>query len=338
MIYNEPIFFEKNRVFRVYTGGKLLGDFIGDGSVDDFYPEEWIASPVEANNNRGIKNEGVSVVSGTDILLTDLINKYKAEILGDKDEIGILVKFLDSAIRLPVQAHPDKEFSKKYFNSTHGKEESWIVLAKRPGGCIYFGFKPGVTRKQFEDAIDRSETEKNAMEELLVRHEVNVGDVVFVPAKTVHAIGAGCLILEIQEPTDFTIQPEHFCGEYHLNEQEMYLGLEREDAVDCFEYDPVDNVFIKPTLLSESATQKVESLISARESDNFAVNRITLSGGEYIPDKSAGIYVVTAGSGEIVGDSYKKTLKVGDYFLLPCCAVNKYKISGDLTVAECFAQ
>ena len=128
----------------------------------------------------------------------------KAIRLGDKKEIGILVKYLDSAIRLPVQAHPDKAFSRKYFDSEHGKEESWIVLDKREGGCIYFGFKDGVTKEQFSKAIEESKNDKYAMERLLVRHDVEPGDVIFVPAKAVHAIGAGCLILEVQEPTDFT--------------------------------------------------------------------------------------------------------------------------------------
>lgn len=53
----------------------------------------------------------------------------------------------------------------------------------------------------------------------------------------IRAIGAGCLILEVQEPTDFTIQPEHWCGEYHLNDQEMYLGLDKDTALDCFRFD-----------------------------------------------------------------------------------------------------
>ena len=68
-------------------------------------------------------------------------------------------------------------------------------------------------------------TDKDAMERIMEYSEPKIGDVYLVPAKTVHAIGAGCLILEVQEPTDYTIQPEHWCDEYELSDDEMYIGL-----------------------------------------------------------------------------------------------------------------
>ena len=85
-------------------------------------------------------------------------------------------------------------------------------------------------RSQINNAV------KSAMERLLNRIPVKTGDVYFIPAKAVHAIGAGCLILEVQEPTDFTIQPERWCGDYHLNDNEMYIGLSKEDALGVFDY------------------------------------------------------------------------------------------------------
>ena len=120
MFYNEPIFFEKNRVFRIYTGGKLFSDFFGDDSTDGYYPEEWVASSVKALNEGSTDEyEGVSKIKGTDLYLSDATEKYRAEILGEREDIGILTKILDSAIRLPVQAHPDKVFSEKYFSSKY---------------------------------------------------------------------------------------------------------------------------------------------------------------------------------------------------------------------------
>ena len=84
------------------------------------------------------------------------------------------------------------------------------MLDTRPGARINFGFKDGVDKETFAAAIDASKTDKDAMERLMEYSEPKAGDVYLVPAKTVHAIGAGCLILEVQEPTDFTIQPEHW--------------------------------------------------------------------------------------------------------------------------------
>ena len=74
------------------------------------------------------------------------------------------------------------------------------------------------------------------MTEFVNRVPVKPGDVYFVDAGMIHAIGAGCMLLEVQEPTDFTIQPEYWCGDYHLNDQEMYLSLNKDTALDCFHF------------------------------------------------------------------------------------------------------
>lgn len=339
MFYNEPIFFEKNRVFRVYTGGKLFSDFFGDDSTDGFYPEEWVASSVKALNEGSTDEyEGVSKIKGKDLYLNDAVDKYKAEILGSRDDLGILTKILDSAIRLPVQAHPDKAFSEKYFSSKYGKEESWIILATRPDAKIFFGFKDGVTLADFENAIDESESGSNTMENLLCSIDVKAGDVIYIPAKMVHAIGSGCLLLEVQEPTDFTIQPERWCGEYKLSDKEMYLGLDREKALECFDISKRYPAPLTPKTLKDENGVKYEAIIDESITKSFAVRSVTLSGGSFELGRGAAVYVVTEGSGAIIGDGYKTDIKKGDYFLMPESAKGKYSINGNnIKVVECFA-
>ncbi len=339
MYYNKPIFFEKNRVFRVYTGGKLFSDFFGDDSTDGFYPEEWVASSVRALNEGSTDEyEGISKIKGADIYLNEAIEKNKKEILGERDDLGILTKILDSAIRLPVQAHPDKAFSQKYFSSKYGKEESWIILATRPDAKIFYGFKDGITLDDFNKAIDASETDIDAMENLLCSIEVKAGDVIYIPAKMVHAIGSGCLLLEVQEPTDFTIQPERWCGEYKLSDREMYLGLEREKALECFDMNKRYPAPLEPRLISDENGMKYESMIDESITTSFSVRTITLSGGEFSLDRGATVYVVTEGNGLVVGDGYREEICKGDYFLVPDAAKNKYKIIGDsIKITECYA-
>ena len=339
MFYNEPIFFEKNRVFRIYTGGKLFSEFFGDDSTDGYYPEEWVASSVKALNEGSTDEyEGVSKIKGTDLYLNDATEKYKAEILGDREDIGILTKILDSAIRLPVQAHPDKAFSEKYFSSKYGKEESWIILATRPGAKIFYGFKDGVTLEEFSAAIDASETGSDAMENLLCTIDVKAGDVIYIPAKMVHAIGSGCLLLEVQEPTDFTIQPERFCGEYKLSDREMYLGLNRENALECFDMQKKYPAPLQPKLIRNENGVKYEAVIDESITTSFNVRKITLEGGEFALDKGATVYVVTDGEGVIVGNGYEKAVRKGDYFLMPDAAKCKYSVKGEnLGITECFA-
>lgn len=339
MFYDKPIFFEKNRVFRVYTGGKLFANFFGDDSEDGFYPEEWVASSVRALNEGSTDEyEGISKIKDSDLYLNEAVEKYRKEILGEREDLGILTKILDSAIRLPVQAHPDKAFSQKYFSSKYGKEESWIILATRPNAKIFYGFKDGITLEDFNKAIDESETSSDAMENLLCSIDVKAGDVIYIPAKMVHAIGSGCLLLEVQEPTDFTIQPERWCGEYKLSDREMYLGLDREKALECFDMDKRYPAPLEPKLIAEENGMKYEAMIDESITASFSVRTITLCGGEFVLNRGAAVYVVTEGNGYIMGKEYKAEIKKGDYFLMPDSAKNNFKISGDsIKITECFA-
>ena len=336
---NSPIFFEKNRVARVYTGGKLLGDFLGDGSSDGFYPEEWIASAVRAiNKGSDDPKEGVSKPIGSDLYFDELLMHNKYEMLGPQGKLRLLVKYLDSAIRLPAQAHPDKDFSRAYFHSEYGKTESWIILGTRENARIFFGFKDGVDEKAFRQAIADSEFDKDAMEKLMKSISPKVGDVFLVPAKTVHAIGAGCLILEVQEPTDFTIQPERWCGDYKLSDDEMYLGIAPDDAVKCFGFGEQPSAKVEPKTVYEEKGVKVECLIDRTLTPCFVINRIKCDGGSYpmnVKDSYA-VYIVTAGEGEIIGEDYRHSLRQGDYFFLPYASMGQFAVQGSLEIVECY--
>ncbi len=342
-IASNPVFFEKNRVFRVYLGGKLFSDFFDDNSEDSFYPEEWVcSSTVALNEGSTDPYEGVSKIKDTDIYFNDLLNDEKELMLGNRDSLDVLVKGLDSAIRLPVQAHPDKAFSQKHFNSNFGKAESWLVLATRENACIYFGFKDGVTPEDFKKAVNDSETDKASMEKLLNRIPVKSGDVYFIPAKAVHAIGPGCLILEVQEPTDFTIQPERWCGDYKLSDNEMYLSLSKDDALSVFDYsynlDKVQNECKKtPEIIYKNDGCIKESLISKKDTPCFSVERYKIQNGETESLSSPCIYVVTEGRGILCGENYEKQLKKGDYFFMPFSCNKKFKVkSADgLTLTAC---
>ena len=330
-----PIFFEKNRVARVYTGGKLFSSFLGDDSEDGFFPEEWVASAVKALNRvpRGAK-EGISKPIDGELYFDELLASDKFGMLGSSGKMRILVKYLDSAIRLPAQAHPDKAFSRKHFNSEYGKTESWVILDKRPGARIYFGFKDGVDRETFAAAIDAGETDRDAMERLMEYREPEIGDVFLVPARTVHAIGAGCLLLEVQEPTDFTIQPERMCGEYRLSDYQMYLGLSREIALDCFDFESYgDAAIVKgkktPVILKESVDACLESLISYEDTPCFAVKRLTVSGKDVAGEDDTAIYVVTDGDGEIRWNGQRAPLRKGDYFFIPHALKGQFSFSAN---------
>ncbi len=339
-----PVFFEQNRARRCYTGGALFAEFFGDESIDGIQPEEWVCSTTEALNDNSfdehIENEGVSVVRGTNILFPDLINEYTTEMLGKREDLGVLVKMLDSAIRLPVQAHPDKAFAKKYLNSEYGKTEAWLIVATRPNACIFFGFKNKISKEDFYKAVENSANEKNCMEELLNRVPVKAGDVFLIRAKAVHAIGAGCLILEVQEPTDFTIQPEHYCGETKLNSQTMFLGLEPTIALDCFNYDSYGEKAVEegrqlPVVNYDKDGVREETLISYNDTPCFALKRVTLSDGTYCGLDECSVSVVLDGEGTVCAPNGNYKVKKGDYFFTPTVCADKIKICGKLEFAIC---
>jgi len=332
-IVNKPIFFERNRVGRVYTGGKLYKDFFGDDGIDGYLPEEWMASATKALNKGSTDpKEGVSKVLGTKIYFDDLLRDYKDDLIGDRESFDILVKMLDSAIRLPVQAHPDKAFSRKHFNSRYGKAESWIIVGVRPGAKIYLGFSEKVSPERFDAAIEASrDKDIDKFSEFLNEAHVKPGECFFIPARVIHAIGPGCLILEIQEPSDFTISPEYWCGEYEQSPDEMYLGLDKDIAISVFDFEVYGKEVLEanriiPKIIENTDGILREVIIDENVTDCFSLHKITIKSGEDKLNVAPAIFVVTNGEGEIVGNEYTRPIKKGDYFFMPVAAGDDFSI------------
>ena len=338
-----PVFFRKNRVFRVYLGGKLLDEFIGEEGSDGNYPEEWICSAVRAiNPGHTDPLEGISLREEDGMPFDVLLKKHKEAYLGQREDLGVLVKFLDSAIRLPMQVHPTRAFSRANFQSPYGKAESWLILDTREDACIYFGFKDQISKADFEKLVERSRMERECMTAVVNRIPVKAGDVFFVDAGVIHAIGAGCLILEVQEPTDFTVQPEHWCGDYKLNDREMYLGLDPSRALDCFHYGLYGQEVLKsgkkiPKQEYRDDRLLVETLIGEADTPCFSVKRFTVNGGSFSLSIPASIWVCTDGEGVLTGEGYEKQIKKGDYFFLPAAAAGSIQAASTaaLTLVAC---
>ena len=346
---HQPIFFKPNRVLREYLGGKLFASFFGDDSEDCYFPEEWLCSRVEAKNDRvvGIR-DGVSVIEGTDVFFDDFVSAHKKEMLGDgRETFDVLVKMLDSAIRLPVQAHPDKPFSKQYFHSNFGKTESWLILDTRPDACIFFGFKDKITKEQFQAAVDKALEADNAdaasaiLEPLLNRIPVKRGDTYLIPSKTIHAIGAGCLLLEVQEPTDFTITPERYCGDNVLSDEKMYIGLSEDEALDCFDYSLFGDAAIAhgalhPTKMNYADGVVKEAIITPADTPCFSLNRYTIENSFLSLPQGPSVILVTDGEGEVICGDMNRKIRKGSYFFLPYCVTDAIiRTDRKIEVAEC---
>jgi mannose-6-phosphate isomerase len=169
-------------------------------------PEEWLASTV---TRWGTDGPGPTELDGLG-LLADLIVADPEGWLGGAhvarwgSSPALLVKLLDAGQRLPVHFHPDRRFATTHLGCPFGKTEAWAVLdVPAGGGTVFVGTTRPVRREEWAELVDAQAAD--AMLELLHPIRVNEGDGVLVPASTPHSIDAGVFIVELQEPTDFSV-------------------------------------------------------------------------------------------------------------------------------------
>ncbi len=331
LLLGKPVFFEPNRVWRCYTGGLLLDEFTkGIPGKDQNFPEEWIASATRADNDEHQQSpdEGLSIVRGSNMLFADLLAAHPAAALGPASGaggLGVLCKFLDSAIRLPIQCHPDRDFAKAHFASTYGKTESWIILATRSVAneepYLLMGFKPDMTREILNRAVMQQDI--SAMCGCLHKIKPMPGEVYLIPGGMPHAIGPGLMLLEVQEPTDLVIQPERQIGNVTLSEKSIWAGLHPETALSCFKFpgatsdEMLRQCRLNPKPVKKTSAAQLESLIGPEHTNCFKVDKLSIH--DSFTFKSAApwhIAVVTAGRGIIREGKNETRIGRGDFFFV----------------------
>ena len=323
---------EENRVWRMYTGGKLLDELHGREGEDGCYPEDWLASVVEAINpprEGAPAHEGLSraVLScGEAAFLRDLIDT----------PFDVLTKFLDSAVRLHIQVHPDKETARRLFRSEYGKTEAWYILGGREidgeAPYILMGFKSKATPALLKDLFDRQDAE--GMVALLHKIYVRPGEVYFVRGGLPHAIGAGVFLLEIQEPTDYTVSLETLDARGNeVPAQLIHQGLGFEKMFECFHYNAqsfeelLQSVRMEPKELSPG----YEELVSYEDTPCFCLRRMRVSG---VREQAAGelpyTLAVTRGEGSVNGIAVRQ----GDCLFISA-GQGTYTIEGEMELLQC---
>ncbi|MDC7235406.1 MAG: hypothetical protein PQJ58_19415 [Spirochaetales bacterium] len=325
------------RVERTYTGGKLLDQWQGiEPASDGLMPEEWIASSIQSRYAPD-PSTGLSRIinkENSGMFLRDYISKDPEGVLGGKhyrrfgENQGFLTKIIDSDKRLNIQTHPDRTRAKLLFNSEYGKSEAWYVMGGRTiNGVepyILMGFKPGMTRERFEKMVASQDIE--SMERSLHRIPVKKGDVFFIPSGMPHAIGSGCMIAEIQEPTDITFRVEKISHPGKTYPEETYhQGVGYEKMFDCFDYSGftedgiLEKTRIKHPAETIAAGTTRTPLINSEDSDFFAMERIQTDSSWQL-DNTIGFSsaVVLEGSGLIRHSGSEYALKRSSEVFLPC--------------------
>jgi mannose-6-phosphate isomerase len=285
--------------------GTLLGKPIGEGSD---YAESWEIADLGGDQT--------TVIGGPyqGWTLRRLVETHGPALLGlqsTADHFPLLTKFLDAHDRLSVQVHPNDEQARRLGRGPRGKTEAWVVLFAEPGARLYTGLRAGVDRQRFVDGL-----KAGRIEECLHSYEVAPGDCLLVPAGTVHAIGEGVVLAEIQQTSDITFRIDDWG---RLDPDGKPRMLHREEALQCidFERGPVDPIV--PQVQSED-DQQIEELVAC---PFFEMNRHTLGSTWKLPeDERFRILLPVRGRIVVRSPDWQQTIGLGDTLLVPACVTD----------------
>jgi len=246
--------------------------------------------------------------------LRDVWRKAAADVLGrdiaskKPKEFPLLVKFIDAQEDLSLQVHPDEKYAREHDEKGEfGKNEAWYVITAKSGAELILGVREGTTKDQLKRLLDAGR-----IEEALSRTRVKAGDLVHVSAGTLHAIGAGILLCEIEESSDATYRVWDW-GRTGEDGKPRPLHVNHALNVMDFARGPV-----KPEKPADSGDGDVKRQILDR-CESFAIERIVAEKRftETAPDGRFYIFVCVGGSGSIVAEGQRFPYVLGDTILVP---------------------
>lgn len=304
---------------QIRWGGRRLGEVLGKpiGDAND-YAESW--ELVDHGNDQSvcIGPESAEVLGWT---LQELVQERGDDLFGlgnNRTQFPLLIKFLDASDRLSVQVHPDDDLAKTFDQSENGKTEAWVILDSAPGAKLYAGLKAGVTEADLRDAL-ATET----VESLLHAIEVQAGDCVFIPAGTIHAIGEGVMLAEVQQASDMTFRLYDW-GRVGTGGQPRELHIDQSIQATDWSRGPVNPN--QPTSLPTGG----ESLVSC---PFFTIDRHTTSGEFHMQSRiSARVLIGLDGEGSVRWKDDSLGFGKGQTLLIPCG--NELTIHGNVTFLD----
>lgn len=246
--------------------------------------------------------------------LHELAEQFPEELMGNKGMgtaagcFPLLLKFIDASDVLSVQVHPDDDYAAKHEGKGElGKTEAWYVLDADEGARLVRGVKPGTTRDEFAELL-----KEGRLEECLNTFEVKAGDVLYLPAGMLHALGAGVVVAEIQQNSDTTYRVYDW-NRVGLDGKPRELHVEK--ALEVIDFGvPLRNKEV-PMLL-DGYPYRRENLVRCAK---FAMESIET--GERITEERDGeafaILCFVEGGGWLEGDFESVEVKVGDSVLVP---------------------
>ena len=308
-------------------GGKRLAKAnkkVPRGLSPEHIGESWELSGIE---------EGESVVASGDLAentLSELTEVYMGDLVGDAVyekfglEFPVLMKILDTRQMLSVQVHPSDEFAEQ-MHSSRGKTEMWYVIDAEPDGAIYLDFSHPLTEDEYDAAV-----ENGTIADHLKKRLVHKGEAFLVPPGTIHTIGAGVLLAEIQEPSNITYRIYDWNRlDRSGHPRELHTAL----AAEVVRLTPAENLNITKPATRNGAVE----LFSC---ENFTTNLIEVDGAielDYAPLDSFVAYMCVEGEIEIRCMGERERLGALQSILLPA-EVTDLVLSGKGRLLEVFVK
>lgn len=344
MDFQFPLMLVQNKIRA--EGGREIDRFRGVANPMDTCngAEAWIGSVTRANGaTKEHPNLGCAEVllpDGSRTILRDLVRENARQILGDKHmekygpDLGMLIKLLDAKAQFLLQCHPTRETARQYWNSSYGKEECWYVIGIRDDvpepPHILLGFKEGITAEAFEKAY-REGTVKD-LEAMCNKIIVHPGQAFLIPGGVPHALGVGCFVAEIQEPSDLTAVPipQEALLAFRRNANPLGVFVAEDEALYetrmlhsfIFEGQSLETVkqryLSKERLLRQIGDSTEVEIFGEEDTECFSSTIVNVRGQitrQYTGDVQIGILL--SGEGIIRCGEYVLNVKQGDEIFFP---------------------
>ena len=278
----------------------------------------------------GVKDNETIVANGPEKgkTLNQLVREQKGKLVGNENyerfgnEFPLLIKFIDARQDLSIQVHPTDEVAHRQGKS-RGKTEMWYALDSDTGAQLYNGLKQQITPEQYKAMV-----ENDTITDALARYEVHEGDVFFIPAGRIHAIGAGCFVAEIQQTSDVTYRIYDF---KRKDKNGNYRELHTKEAAESIDYTVLPNYRTEYEPTQNEGVQ----LISCPYFTTAVYDLTEPMTLDYSELDSFVILIAVKGEGRLICNGEEMPFQMGDTVLFPA-TTNEVRVEGDVKFLETY--
>lgn len=262
--------------------------------------------------------------------LTELWSEHRSslggEALGSWPRFPLLLKWLDCHEPLSVQVHPNDEDARELLGEPNGKAEAWVVLHAEPGSRIFAGLKAGATRAEFLERLDCG-----TVADCLHSFEPRAGDCLLIEPGTVHAVGGGVVLAEVQQSSDATFRIFDW---NRTTSDGRPRKIHRDESLRCIRWDRGPVTPLRRTSFQPDGPLDVEHLIQC---DYFHLHRIHLRAAEWtLGTEPLSLWMIATGTVELRDEStgYDRVFVAGETVLIPAHTGNMSLSSAQSTLLK----